>query len=103
MVGLLMSVGNLGAVVATTPLAWAAGTWGWRPTFFIIGGISLAMAIVMLTVTRDAPRSKTPDVPDDDVNDSPSPGLAQKHDHDHFLPAVLAGGHYVLRAFMARP
>ena len=35
MVGLLMSVGNLGAVVATTPLAWAAGTWGWRPTFFI--------------------------------------------------------------------
>ena len=77
MVGLLMSVGNLGAVVATTPLAWAAGSWGWRPTFFIIGGISLAMAFVMLTVTRDAPQSKTPDVPDDDSNDTPSPGLAQ--------------------------
>ena len=36
MVGLLMSVGNLGAIIATTPLAWAAGAWGWRPTFFLI-------------------------------------------------------------------
>ncbi|MFZ0241299.1 MAG: MFS transporter [Desulfobacterales bacterium] len=57
MVGLLMSVGNFGAVVATTPLAWAAGTWGWRPTFFLIGGITLAMAILMLTITRDPPVS----------------------------------------------
>ncbi|MBT8406815.1 MAG: MFS transporter, partial [Deltaproteobacteria bacterium] len=32
MIGLLMSMGNLGAVIATTPLAWAAGTWGWRST-----------------------------------------------------------------------
>ena len=55
MVGIMMSVGNVGAVVATTPLAWAAGTWGWRPTFFLIGTISLVMAVVMLTVTRDAP------------------------------------------------
>lgn len=54
MVGLLMSVGNLGAVVATTPLAWAAGTLGWRPTFFLIGCITLAMAVAMLVATRDA-------------------------------------------------
>ena len=54
MVGLLMSVGNFGAVVATTPLAWAAGNWGWRATFFLIGGITLAMAVAMLLVTRDA-------------------------------------------------
>jgi len=59
MVGLLMSVGNLGAVVATTPLAWAAGTWGWRPTFFLIGGLSLTFALLMLFITRDAPQ-KTP-------------------------------------------
>ena len=48
MVGLLMAVGNFGAVVATTPLAWAAGRWGWRPTFFLIGGISLVLALLML-------------------------------------------------------
>ena len=77
MVGLLMSVGNLGAVIATTPLAWAAGTWGWRPTFFVIGAITLAMAIVMLTVTHDSPQSKTSDTAENNSNDTPSPGLAQ--------------------------
>jgi sugar phosphate permease len=57
MVGLLMSVGNFGAVVATTPLAWAAGTWGWRTTFFLIGSITLGMAFLILTITRDPPVS----------------------------------------------
>jgi sugar phosphate permease len=61
MVGLLMSVGNFGAVVATTPLAWAADTWGWRPTFFLIGGVTLAMAILMLTITHDPPVATKPD------------------------------------------
>lgn len=61
MVGLLMSVGNFGAVVATTPLAWAAGKWGWRPTFFLIGGVTLGMAILMLTITRDPPVPTKPD------------------------------------------
>jgi len=44
MVGLLLAVGNFGAVVATTPLAWAANNWGWRISFHIIGWISLALA-----------------------------------------------------------
>jgi len=44
MIGLLMAVGNFGAVVATTPLAWAAGNWGWRISFHVIGWISLALA-----------------------------------------------------------
>jgi sugar phosphate permease len=53
MIGLLMSMGNFGAVIATTPLAWAATSWGWRPTFFIIGGITLGLAFVTLLLTRD--------------------------------------------------
>lgn len=75
MVGLLMSVGNFGAVVATTPLAWAAGTWGWRPTFFLIGGISLVMAILMLTVTRDSPPTVQPMVSNENLPGKPSGGL----------------------------
>ncbi|MBR9984361.1 MAG: MFS transporter [Desulfosarcina sp.] len=76
MVGLLMSVGNFGAVVATTPLAWAASNWGWRPTFFFIGGVTMAMAILMLAITHDRPPSKHPDSPHDNAPDTPSPGLA---------------------------
>jgi sugar phosphate permease len=75
MVGIMMSVGNLGAVVATTPLAWAAGTWGWRPTFFLIGAISLAMAVVMLTLTRDAPQPVPSANSNDDTRDSRSSDL----------------------------
>ena len=77
MVGLLMSVGNFGAVVATTPLAWAAGTWGWRPTFFLIGGVTLGMAILMLAVTRDSPEAKRAESGNADAPNPPSPGLAQ--------------------------
>ncbi len=53
MIGLLMATGNFGAVIATTPLAWAAGSWGWRSTFFLIGGITLGLAFVTLLLTRD--------------------------------------------------
>ena len=53
LLGLLMAVGNFGAIIATTPLAWAAGTWGWRPTFFLIAVITLALAFATLFFTRD--------------------------------------------------
>jgi MFS family permease len=53
MLGVLMSVGNLGAVIATTPLAWAAATWGWRSSFALIGVITLALAVITLLKTRD--------------------------------------------------
>ncbi|MFA9496990.1 MAG: MFS transporter [Deltaproteobacteria bacterium] len=65
MIGLLMSVGNFGAVIATTPLAWATGFWGWRVTFFLIGGITLGLAFVTLFFTRDygGPSDPVPENP----------------------------------------
>ena len=60
MIGLLMSMGNFGAVIATTPLAWTAATWGWRKTFFLIGGITLGLAFVTLFLTRDYARPSEP-------------------------------------------
>lgn len=55
MVGFLIAIGNFGAVIATTPLAKASETWGWRPTFFLIGVITLGMAFFTLLFTRDNP------------------------------------------------
>jgi MFS family permease len=76
MVGLLMSIVNFGAVVATTPLAWAAGTWRWwRLTFFLIGGITLVLAILMLTITRDPPVSTNLDQGLSDSSGTSSPNL----------------------------
>ena len=57
MIGLLMSVGNLGAIIATTPLAWTAATWGWRLTFYLIAAVTLVLAFATLLFTRDHPES----------------------------------------------
>ena len=70
MIGLLMSMGNLGAVIATTPLAWATDSWGWRPTFFMIGGITLVLAFVTLLLTRDYAHPSEPV----QVNPATTPG-----------------------------
>ncbi len=53
LIGLLMAIGNMGAVMATTPLAWAAKTWGWRMSFFVIAGITVLLALVTLLLTHD--------------------------------------------------
>lgn len=43
MVGVLMFLGNLGAVVAGAPLAWIAQTLGWQWAFYLVGGASLLL------------------------------------------------------------
>jgi len=53
MIGLLMAVGNFGAIFATTPLAWAADNWGWRISFHVIGWISLVLAIGAYFLIKD--------------------------------------------------
>ena len=62
MIGLLMSVGNFGAVIATTPLAWSVDLWGWRITFYVIGGITLILALVALFFTQDKKESVKTDM-----------------------------------------
>jgi len=53
MAGLLMAAGNLGGIVATTPLAWMAGRWGWRSPFFAIGAVTFGLAVAVLVWIKD--------------------------------------------------
>ena len=53
MIGLLIAIGNVGAILATTPLAWTSRTWGWRASFFLIALITLLLALWVLLFTRD--------------------------------------------------
>jgi sugar phosphate permease len=53
MIGLLMAVGNFGAIFATTPLAWVANGWGWRFCFHAIGWISLGLAVSAVILIKD--------------------------------------------------
>ena len=60
MTGMLIGFGNLGAIVATTPLAWMASTWGWRLTFFAIGALTVGLALVGFFIVRDYVERETP-------------------------------------------
>ncbi len=53
MTGMLIGSGNLGAIVATTPLAWMAASWGWRSSFFVIGALTLILALFGFFFVRD--------------------------------------------------
>jgi sugar phosphate permease len=57
MTGLLLASGNLGAIMATTPLAWMANIWGWRSSFLIIGGVTFGLAFATLLLIRDHPET----------------------------------------------
>jgi sugar phosphate permease len=53
MVGLFYAAGNLGALVATTPLVWMAQTYDWRTSFYLIAGITVILALAVFFLTRD--------------------------------------------------
>jgi sugar phosphate permease len=72
MIGLLMSVGNFGAVIATTPLAWSVDIWGWRTTFHVIGGITLILAIVALVFTHDKKEMEISTTPEKSLSEEAS-------------------------------
>ena len=51
--GVVVSVGNMGIVVATTPLVlWAQGL-GWRMTFLLVGFFHLAVTLLFAFASRD--------------------------------------------------
>ena len=51
--GVIVSVGNLGIVVATTPLVLWAQALGWRATFLFVGLFHLAVTLAFVLAFRD--------------------------------------------------
>ena len=57
MSGSTLIVGNLGALVASTPLALLVERLGWRETFVVIGVATAGLAATAALVVRDRPES----------------------------------------------
>ena len=91
LVGLLMAVGNFGAVIATTPLAWAASSWGWRPTFFLIGAITLILSAVTLFLMRE--HKETTAAPQEPAVDK-APG--ERRTGSSALPVLFSGQFWII-------
>ncbi len=51
----LLAVGNVGAMVASTPFAWMNQQIGWRISFFLIAGIILILGLFSWKFIQDSP------------------------------------------------
>ncbi len=54
--GILLTVGNVGALGAAAPLAAFVGITGWRAAFYWLGGISVALAVLVFLLVRNRPQ-----------------------------------------------
>ncbi|MGC8811490.1 MAG: MFS transporter, partial [bacterium] len=55
---ILLAVGNMGAIVASTPYAWFIQQVGWRNSFFFIAGLSLFLFFLSWQFVKDAPEAE---------------------------------------------
>lgn len=53
--GVLLAVGNLGALSAAGPLAFVSSALGWQQVFIILGAITLVLAVLAWIIIRDSP------------------------------------------------
>ena len=54
--GVVVAIGTVGNMVATTPLVMLVDKIGWRSSFQLIAAINLLLAVVFFLVVRDGPR-----------------------------------------------
>ncbi|MBU0970153.1 MAG: MFS transporter [Proteobacteria bacterium] len=67
MSGLTLFFGNLGAVMAASPLAYALTIFHWRTVFMGIGVLSLGLGLVGFLLVRNTPREMGFDPPNTDT------------------------------------
>ena len=56
--GIVIAVGNVGAIAATGPLEILAEALGWREVFLVLGVVTLVLAVLCATVIRNHPRER---------------------------------------------
>jgi len=61
---LVLSIGTLGNILATTPLVLSVSAIGWRSTFMILAGLNLVIALLFYFIVRDyPPETENSDLP----------------------------------------
>lgn len=90
--GVVIAVGNVGAIAASGPLSLLAEAVGWRDVFLILGAVTLVLAVACAVVIRDHPRERglpaveeVEDAGSEDQSDARVPTLTG-------LRIVLSGG-----------
>ncbi len=55
MTGILLAIGGLGSLIATSPLALLSAAFGWRFAFLIVAALTLVLAGLVWSLVRDRP------------------------------------------------
>lgn len=55
MTGILIAMGGVGSISATTPLALMSKSVGWRNSFLIVGAVTALLAVLIYLAVRDRP------------------------------------------------
>ena len=63
LVGIFISIGTLGNIFATSPLAFLASTIGWRMTFILSGGIAFLLVFLVFWVLGGEKKKEQQSVP----------------------------------------
>ncbi|MFB6169919.1 MAG: MFS transporter [Haloarculaceae archaeon] len=80
MTGVSFTVGILGGLAATTPLAVAISTFGWRETLVGLGGVGLVTALGIVALAHDSPAAAGLR-PIENVPDRPSQSASELRVH----------------------
>ena len=56
--GMLIAIGNIGAMLSAAPLVLLMNSIGWRNSFYVVGVITVAAAVLAYTVIRNKPGDK---------------------------------------------
>jgi MFS family permease len=51
--GIQISIGTIGTLLVTAPLAWASAAIGWRATFLVVAGVVVVGALLVALVVRE--------------------------------------------------
>jgi sugar phosphate permease len=86
--GIVISVGNVGAIAAAAPLEMLVDAVGWRDTFAALGIVTAGLAILCAIIVRDHPHRKN--LPGIEEMDLEERGTPISDDTDARLP-VIAG------------
>ncbi len=71
--GLLTAVGTLGNMMAATPLAMMAQSWGWRKSFLIIAVFNGLLSIALYAIIQDKPPAGEKTADKNTPSEAPSP------------------------------
>ncbi len=66
--GIVFSIGTVGNMAATTPLALLVNALGWRLSFMVIAAVNLLLVMALYGVVRDDPSGTTPVRSDGDAS-----------------------------------